>query len=61
MKYKQAWEDEWVQPKRHGYRMRCCDCKLVHIVDFRIKNGRVQFRPMRDNRATAASRRTKRR
>jgi hypothetical protein len=49
--------DEWIMPKRRGYKMRCCDCRLVHTMDFRIKDGRVQFKPRRDERATAASRR----
>jgi len=46
----------WEQPVRRGYRMRCCDCGLVHIIDFRIFRKRVQFRVARDNRATAAIR-----
>jgi len=51
---------EWVQPIRHGYRMRCCDCGLVHRLQFRIEGDRVQFRAWRDNRATAAIRRKRR-
>ena len=27
---------EWVQPTRKGYKMQCCDCGLVHIIDFRL-------------------------
>ena len=57
---------EWVQPIRKGYRMRCCDCGLVHIVDFHLlryagsRRGKIKFRLFRDNRATAAIRRRKR-
>jgi hypothetical protein len=40
--------------------MKCCDCGLVHRMDFRIVKGRVQFRPFRDKRATAAARRKSR-
>ena len=47
---------EWVQPQRRGYKMRCCDCALVHELDFRIYRGRAQFRVRRHARATAASR-----
>jgi len=51
MRYKQIYSGEWVQPKRKGYRMKCCDCGLVHILDFRLlKNGRgnfIQFRARR--------------
>lgn len=56
--YVQATDGEWIQPSRKDFRMRCCDCKLVHIMDFRIRDGRVQFKPTRDVKATAASRRT---
>lgn len=48
---------EWVQPVRRGYKMACCDCGLVHKLDFRIHKSRVQFRVFRDNRATGAIRR----
>ncbi|GAG45807.1 unnamed protein product, partial [marine sediment metagenome] len=30
-----------------GYRLKCCDCGLVHKFDFRIKKGTVQFRAFR--------------
>ena len=44
---------EWVQPIRKGYMMACCDCGLVHRMDFRIvkdKRGRsfIQFRAHRE-------------
>ncbi len=48
---------EWEQPVRKGYRMACCDCGLVHTMDFRIRNGRIQFRARRNNRSTAQIRR----
>lgn len=60
-KYTKIYDDEWVQPTpQRGHLMRCCDCGLVHVMDFRIRNGKVQFRPKRDNRRTAASRQKKR-
>jgi hypothetical protein len=48
---------EWVQPVRKGYKMACCDCGLVHVMNFRIRKGRVQLQAFRDNRATAQIRR----
>jgi hypothetical protein len=30
-----GWCD-WVCPKPRGYLMQCCDCELVHEVDFRV-------------------------
>jgi hypothetical protein len=58
-RYPKPEANEWVQPVRSGYRMRCCDCALVHELDFRVVNGRVQFRVRRNQRATAACRRGK--
>jgi hypothetical protein len=55
---------EWVQPVRRGYKMACCDCGLVHKMNFRLikyKSGIsfIQFQAFRDERATAAKRRSK--
>ena len=51
-----GWTD-WIQPVTKGYKMGCCDCGLVHTLDFRVKGGRAQFRVSRNNRSTAAMRR----
>jgi len=63
MKYKKEIEGKWIRPKRRGYKLMCCDCGLVHILDFgyeKYGSGiRIMFRAWRDNRATAASRRKK--
>jgi hypothetical protein len=58
-KYVQGQDNgEWFTPQRQGFRLRCCDCKLVHTVDFRVNmHGQIQMRMMRDVQATAASRR----
>ena len=39
---------EWVQPITEGYRMACCDCDLVHLVDFRLHEGHIQLRAFRE-------------
>lgn len=57
--YTPVSDHEWVQPIKRGYRMACCDCGLVHLMDFRVKDGRVQFRAVRDKRKTASFRREK--
>jgi len=49
----------WVQPIEQGYKMACCDCGLVHQMDFRIEDDRVQFRARRDARSTGQVRRWK--
>jgi hypothetical protein len=52
----------WIWPIHDGYRFRCCDCELVHVMQFRVDEaGDIGFRIQRDNRATAASRRRKKR
>lgn len=65
MKYPSVKDGEWVMPVMRGYRMRCCDCCLIHVLTFRvIKKGRkgqahlgVEFKARRDNRATSQARR----
>ena len=60
-KYDRPQAGEWVRPVRRGYKLACCDCGLVHRMDFDIRpygNGnKVWFRVFRDNRATAVMRR----
>lgn len=56
-RYKQIHDGDWVQPVRRDYRMSCCDCGLVHRLDFRLVDGRIQFRAARHRRATAQIRR----
>jgi hypothetical protein len=50
---------KWIQPRPSNYRFACCDCCLVHDMQFRIYEGRIQFRVSRNNRSTAAMRRTR--
>lgn len=55
-----GWCD-WAQPVIKGYRMSCCDCGLVHEMEFRLWEDRIQFRAKRHNRATAAMRAARKR
>lgn len=52
---------KWIRPVRKGYRLACCDCGLIHEIDFALINWppgkKIIFRARRDNRATAAHRR----
>jgi hypothetical protein len=54
-------DGEWIHPtgtwRQYGHSMRCCDCGLIHRMDFRIRNGQVEFRAVRDEVATATARR----
>ncbi len=49
---------EWTRPRMRNFREQCCDCGLIHRLDFRIADGRIEFRTRRDDRATAAARRS---
>lgn len=67
-----GWSD-WQSPVMRHYKMACCDCGLVHNMQFRVlkvnrkvKGGfegtkingvRIQFRASRNNRSTALVRR----
>ena len=48
---------KWLRPVMRRYRMGCCDCGLVHDVDFRVEDGQVLFRARRNKRSTAGMRR----
>jgi hypothetical protein len=47
----------WLTPKYKKFKMICCDCSLVHDVDFRVKNGKIQIKITRNNISTALARR----
>ena len=59
--YEEPAEGAWVEPIRRGYKLACCDCGLVHRIDFRQRGSHLEFRVYRDNRATAMMRRWMRR
>lgn len=52
---------EWIQPTPTGYKMACCDCGLVHSLNFRVEGDRAQFQAKRHVRATAGLRAWKKR
>jgi hypothetical protein len=58
MRYEIIAYGEWTRPRMQNFREQCCDCGLIHRLDFRIVDGRLEFRTRRDDRATAAARRT---
>jgi hypothetical protein len=49
---------EWTRPRKKNFREQCCDCGLIHRLDFRIVDSKVEFRTRRDDRATSAARRS---
>ena len=43
---------EWVRPPEDEmFKMQCCDCGLIHDLEFAIQDDRVIFRAFRDGEA----------
>lgn len=49
--YPQIQDNEWIQPRRRGWLMKCCGCGLVHRLRFRLRRigavRRIQFQAKR--------------
>jgi len=56
MRAMQVNDGEWVHFSRRGEKLECCDCGLVHDLEFEVRRGRVYLRFRRDRRETAAVR-----
>ena len=60
-KYPYVDDNEWLRPIMKGYGFCCCDCGLVHHMDFRVirwgRGHKIELRARRDNRATGQVRR----
>lgn len=58
MKYPKIKAGQWIKPRRKGYQMACCDCGLVHELQFKlIKHGKdkksyIFMRAFRNEMAT---------
>jgi hypothetical protein len=63
MRYPVATDGDKITPVMRGYRMMCCDCSLVHVMNFTVthhgRGHKVHFTVRRDKRATAQARRRK--
>lgn len=49
-RYPNVTDGQWVQPVERGYHMACCDCGLVHRMNFRvigIRKKRAVFQAFR--------------
>jgi len=57
MKYTVLKAGDWVTIDKHGQKLGCCGCGLVHRFQIRVKGPRVQWRLFHEKRATAALRR----
>ncbi len=57
--YHHITEGEWFRPTKRGFREQCCDCGLVHTLNFRIKDGHIEFQTFRNGPATGGARKNK--
>lgn len=37
---KKIKDGDWVRPEMSGFKLKCCDCGLVHNVDFAIVDNK---------------------
>lgn len=38
---------EWIRPMGPNFKMACCDCSLVHALNFRMLDGVIEFNATR--------------
>ena len=55
IRYASHGSDEWVEIGEN-WRLKCCDCGLVHDFEFRIVYNKIHLRAKRNNKATNAGR-----
>ena len=54
--YYHVTDGEWIRVPKRGYKEQCCDCGLVHRLNFRIVDGQIEIQTFRDSRATNGAR-----
>ncbi len=57
--YDQLEDGKWFRPIMKNFRDQCCDCGLVHWMNFRIKDGHVEFQVFRNGPATGGARKNR--
>jgi len=55
--YDDSDEDFSINPKEEILKLACCDCGLVHQIEFEVTKKGVVVKMRRDNRATGQFRR----
>jgi hypothetical protein len=40
----QVWDGEWITITWTDQHEQCCKCGAKHSIDYRVKNGKLQFR-----------------
>lgn len=56
MKTYRVRDGERIRPAMTGDLFKCCDCALVHRMDFEIVDGRVEIIAWRDDKTTKTER-----
>lgn len=55
--YYHVTDGEWIQVPKRGFKEQCCDCGLIHRLNFRITDdGKIEIQTFRDARATNGAR-----
>ena len=55
--YYHVTDGEWITVPKRGYKEQCCDCGLIHRMNFKINaKGGIDIQTFRDNRATGGAR-----
>lgn len=55
--YYQVTDGEWIRVPKRGYKEQCCDCGLIHKLNFKVdEQGRIFVQTFRDPRATGGAR-----
>lgn len=51
IKFEQVYDGEWIEPTpQMGHKIKCCDCELIHTINFRVKKGKVQFQVFKEEK-----------
>lgn len=55
--YLHAQDGEWIEVPMRGYKEQCCDCGLIHRMNFRLNaRGKIEIQAFRDGPATGGAR-----
>lgn len=57
--YYHVQDGEWIRVAKRDYREQCCDCGLIHRLNFRIVDGHIEVQTFRDPRATGGARKNR--
>ncbi len=59
MKFEIVNDGQWHRPVMKNHKLACCDCGLVHTMNYRIVGNKIEFKAERDEKLTRSLRRRK--